>query len=761
MKTAPAKLLPLIMGVPEDHVLTQAQFLLKFQDRHRYPAKSRPFCFILGAGASIQSGIPGAKVLIDEWLPDLHRASGSAEPINKWAPQSHDRIKGYSYDHRTEFYSQLYALRFRDCEDDGALFLQDKMKAAQPSYGYAVLAQLLGGEHRVVLTTNFDSLASDAVFQFGGEAPFICGHESLASFIPAHHGRPVIVKLHRDLLTGAINDPNGTSQLHNAWRQPVRDILQRFTPVFIGYGGNDGSLMDFLEDLPDGTPDKIYWCQYKKDPPIPRVAKFLSKDHRYLIPIDGFDQLMSALHTFLGLPDLLKALEDINQRRLTHLRASQASLTTAAEQDLAETTAEKGPDSPESLAARFQLAVSLYDQGRYADADAEHHAVLLARRRTLGPEHPDTLASWHQWGRCLLALRVDSVAETEYRKLTTVLEQVFGPEHPVTLNSRNNLAISLKNQWKIAEARSVHATVLSVRERVLGADHPDTLWSRHNLAKTDWDLGIREQAESEFRQILTTKQRILFDEDPSMLAGRYILGVALCDQRDFAAAENELRTVVSIQRRLFGPLHPDTLRTRGALATVNRLQGKNSDAKDEYVNVMIDMVDQLGPEHPDTLTSRENLALALQGQWKNAEAEAEHRAVLAVRERVLGPEHPDTLTSRNNLANALGEQGKNAEEEAEHRAVLAVRERVLGPEHPDTLLSHYNLSLCLESLGNKKAAQKDHKKARRLWVEALCHAQTAQRGGERVLGAKHPQQIYNNAEVKGLQTKLSNLPPQK
>ena len=70
MSTPAPKTLPLFMGVPEDHVLTQAQFLLQFQTRYNLPGKSRPFCFILGAGASVQSKIPTARQLIDEWLPE-------------------------------------------------------------------------------------------------------------------------------------------------------------------------------------------------------------------------------------------------------------------------------------------------------------------------------------------------------------------------------------------------------------------------------------------------------------------------------------------------------------------------------------------------------------------------------------------------------------------------------------------------------------------------------------------------------------------
>src|SRR5205807_2036309 len=39
------------------------------------------------------------------------------------------------------------------------------------------------------------------------------------------------------------------------------------------------------------------------------------------------------------------------------------------------------------------LAVALSHQGKYAEAEGEHRAVLKLQQKVLGPEHPDTLLS--------------------------------------------------------------------------------------------------------------------------------------------------------------------------------------------------------------------------------------------------------------------------------------------------------------------------------------------------------------------------------
>ena len=131
------------------------------------------------------------------------------------------------------------------------------MEGKQLSYGYAVLAQLVSDHHRVIITTNFDSLASDALFQFGRQAPFICGHERLVDYIPEHSTRPLVIKIHHDLLIAPVSSATGTSRLDGAWHDPIRRLLQRHIPIFIGYGGNDGSLMNFLAELPKDTPERL------------------------------------------------------------------------------------------------------------------------------------------------------------------------------------------------------------------------------------------------------------------------------------------------------------------------------------------------------------------------------------------------------------------------------------------------------------------------------------------------------------------------
>ena len=63
------------------------------------------------------------------------------------------------------------------------------------------------------------------------------------------------------------------------------------------------------------------------------------------------------------------------------------------EQNLAARERVLGPDHPDTLLSRNNLAVAYRDAGRTDEAISLHEQNLAARERVLGPDHPDTLLS--------------------------------------------------------------------------------------------------------------------------------------------------------------------------------------------------------------------------------------------------------------------------------------------------------------------------------------------------------------------------------
>ena len=275
----------------EPQTITSREFLAHFCDDHR---EDKRFCFILGAGASKSSGIPTGAELVNAWCDDLRKMHGD-DWVASWFEA--DKIDGKNL---AAFYPKIYKKRYQFDPKDGYAFLEKLMNRAgvDPSSGYAVLAWILTRENEksnIVITTNFDSLTEDALFIYTRKKPLVVGHESLAHFINPNSTRPLVVKIHRDLLLSPKNSEGELDELPKAFVDGLQLILKQATPIVVGYGGNDGTLMGLLEKLSpvDGG---MFWCYREVDGvPSERIRNVVSRHYGWFVTVSGFDELMIQL----------------------------------------------------------------------------------------------------------------------------------------------------------------------------------------------------------------------------------------------------------------------------------------------------------------------------------------------------------------------------------------------------------------------------------------------------------------------------------
>jgi tetratricopeptide (TPR) repeat protein len=383
-----------------------------------------------------------------------------------------------------------------------------------------------------------------------------------------------------------------------------------------------------------------------------------------------------------------------------------------------------GPEDPDTLATRNNLANALNRQGKYAEAETESRAVIKLQEKVLGPKHPDTLLTRNNLATALFFQGKYAEAETEFRAVIKLREEVLGSEHPDTLKTRGNLATVLEIQGRYAEAETEDRAVIKLREKVLGPEHPDTLATRNNLAIVLDRQGKPAEAEAEDRAVIKLREKVLGPEHPDTLTTRSNLVLALAHQGKYAEAEMEDRAVIKLREKVLGAEHPDTLAARNNLAEVLDQQGKSGEAETEDRSVISLEERVRGPEHPETLATRNDLASILDHQGKYAEAETEDRSVISLQEKVLGTENPDTLETRYGFAEVLAHQGKYADAEIEFRTVLKLQEKVLGLAHPHTLRTCYNLAVCLRSESEIQ--------------QASVFARRAADGARKVLGLENP-----------------------
>ena len=276
--------------------IKQAQLIRVFKDLKDHPDDG--CCFLLGAGASVASGIPSGGELAQRWYAELKEIMDGKE-LDAW----HQEI-GFDVNCVAEFYPQIFERRFREHPNTGYFQLQNSMKDAEPSIGYSFLAQVLTNtQHQFVITTNFDHMVEDAIRTYTAERPLVCGHESLAQYINARSIRPTVIKVHRDLLLHPFNNTQNTNHLDAAWKATLAPILQHYHLVVIGYGGNDGSLMDYLKDI--GQRKGIYWCCRNEAEINDKIRAALKQERDCIVEIDGFDEFMLTLNDAFGYPLLI------------------------------------------------------------------------------------------------------------------------------------------------------------------------------------------------------------------------------------------------------------------------------------------------------------------------------------------------------------------------------------------------------------------------------------------------------------------------
>jgi tetratricopeptide (TPR) repeat protein len=177
----------------------------------------------------------------------------------------------------------------------------------EPAYGYATLAQLLSHESygrfcNTVLTTNFDDLIADALYLYGerNARPLVVTHEALARYVRTNSPRPTVVKLHGDAHLDPKNLQPETRVIDTGLAKQLYPFLQDHALVFVGYGGNDESILKFVQECPiPALAPPIYWVS-KSEPPS-RISKWLHQRNALRVNHTDFDQLMHLIRGALNI----------------------------------------------------------------------------------------------------------------------------------------------------------------------------------------------------------------------------------------------------------------------------------------------------------------------------------------------------------------------------------------------------------------------------------------------------------------------------
>ena len=351
-----------------------------------------------------------------------------------------------------------------------------------------------------------------------------------------------------------------------------------------------------------------------------------------------------------------------------------------------------GPEHPDTLTARAELAHWTGEAWDAAGARDQLAALLPVRERVSGPEHPSTLTTRAELAFWTGAAGDATGGRDQYAALLPVIGRILGAEHPSTLTAREVLVNLTGVAGDAAGARDQCAALLPVRERVSGLDHPDTLTVRLNLAAWTGRAGDAAGARDQLAELVLVEERVLGAEHPGTLLVRAGLAAWAGLAGDAAGARDQFAALLPVIERVSGPEHPSTLTTHAELAAWTGAAGDAAGARDQFAALLPVIERVSGPEHPETLTTRANLARWAGVAGDAAGARDQFAALVLVKERVSGPEDRDTVTARAELASWTGEAGDAAGARDQFAALLPVIERMSGAEHTETLAARASLA---------------------------------------------------------------------
>src|SRR5579862_9220827 len=131
----------------------------------------------------------------------------------------------------------------------------------------------------------------------------------------------------------------------------------------------------------------------------------------------------------------------------------------------------RGPDHPETIAARANLAFAYRSAGRLREAVPAYERTVADRERVQGRDHPDTLTARANLAACYQLARRLPEAIPAYKRALADCERVRGPGDVETLTTRCNLASAYYMTGRLTDVVVILRRALTDCECYLGPDH--------------------------------------------------------------------------------------------------------------------------------------------------------------------------------------------------------------------------------------------------------------------------------------------------
>ncbi len=285
-----------------------------------FPLRAPRLSLLIGAGASVTSGVPSASDLIWDFKRQIYASEMSIHPsqigsvadpaIRESLQRFFDTKAGYPPHGAGEEYSHYFGKAYPDSQDR-RLYIAKRLEGSRPGYGYLSLGVLLkAGKIRVAWTTNFDELIEKAYSVVSeGEQVSVVGLDTRGRMeVYLRDERyPILTKLHGDFRFDALKNTQAeVAECDEELRRHLAELSRTYGLAVVGYSGRDASVMDALNTAltaheSRAFPEGLYWCLRDTDSRPPRAENLLSAAlaigvRASFVRIPDFDDFTASLY---------------------------------------------------------------------------------------------------------------------------------------------------------------------------------------------------------------------------------------------------------------------------------------------------------------------------------------------------------------------------------------------------------------------------------------------------------------------------------
>lgn len=271
-----------------------------------------PHSILLGAGASVESGVQSAADCVWEWKKEIF-VSQNAGAVGIYENSKQENVRriiqywidtqnSYPAENSPEEYS-FYAEKALPIASDRRKFFQRLVAKCRPSLGYHLLAMLAQKNIiKTVWTTNFDGLMVKCAHQYTPLVPIEITSKTAERFYRGDvNGELLCIALHGDYKYGDLK--NTENELDSQDGELVKALSYELTNrdlIVFGYSGRDHSLMQALaETYGKQGSGKLFWCGYglEASEQVKELINYINGCGRdaFYISTGGFDNALYAI----------------------------------------------------------------------------------------------------------------------------------------------------------------------------------------------------------------------------------------------------------------------------------------------------------------------------------------------------------------------------------------------------------------------------------------------------------------------------------